>query len=84
MLAGTAGAGEVFVIRALDLAQAVALAPLQYTMILWSTGLGWLLFAQLPDLWTLIGAAIIMASGIYTVHRERLAARRAALVAPET
>jgi S-adenosylmethionine uptake transporter len=78
LLAASAGAGEVFVVRALDLAEAAALAPIQYTMILWSTGLGWLLFAQLPDFWTLIGAAIIMASGIYTVHRERLAAQRAA------
>lgn len=81
MLAATAGAGEVLVIRALDLTEAVVLAPLQYTMILWSTGLGWLLFAQLPDRWTLIGAAIIVASGIYTVHRERLADRRRRLSA---
>ena len=53
----------------------VALAPMQYTMIIWSTGLSWLIFSQLPDGWTLLGAAIIMASGIYTLHRERLAAK---------
>lgn len=77
VLAAAAGLGEVFVIRALELAQAVTLAPLQYTMIIWSTSLGWLFFSQLPDEWTLVGAAIIMASGIYTLHRERLAMRRA-------
>ncbi len=76
-LAGFAGAGEVLIIRALELTAAVILAPLQYTLIIWSTFFGWLFFAQLPDHWTLIGAAIIMASGAYTVHRERLAARKA-------
>jgi len=76
LLAAAAGIGEVFIIRALELAQAVTLAPLQYTMIIWSTSLGWLVFSQLPDYWTLLGAAIIMASGIYTLHRERLVALR--------
>jgi drug/metabolite transporter (DMT)-like permease len=78
LVAASAGVGEIFVIRALELAQAVTLAPLQYTMIVWSTSLGWLIFAQLPDHWTLFGAAIIMASGLYTLHRERLASLRRA------
>jgi S-adenosylmethionine uptake transporter len=73
LLAGSAGMGEVLIIRALELAQAATVAPLQYTMILWSTTLSWLIFAQLPDIWTLVGAAIIMGSGIYTLHRERVA-----------
>ncbi len=75
LLAGAAGTGELLIIRALELAEAATLAPMQYTMIIWSTGLSWLVFSQLPDGWTLLGAAIIMASGIYTLHRERLAAR---------
>jgi len=76
LLACTAGTGEVLIIRALELAEAATLAPLQYTMIIWSTGLSWLIFSQPPDGWTLLGAAIIMASGIYTLHRERLKARQ--------
>ena len=32
--------------------------------------LGWLVFDQLPDRWTLAGAAIIVASGLYIIHRE--------------
>lgn len=75
LLACMAGIGELLIIRALELAEAATLAPLQYSMIVWSTGLSWLVFSQLPDGWTLTGAAIIMASGIYTLHRERLAAR---------
>ena len=84
LIALAAGIGEFFVIRALELAQAVVLAPLQYSMILWSTTFGWLFFSQLPDHWTLIGAAIICGSGLYTLHRERLAIRerrRAAMTA---
>lgn len=75
MLALTAAAGEILVIRALDIAQAVVLAPLHYTLIIWGTGYGFLVFGDLPDRWTLLGCAIIMASGLYTLHRERLRAR---------
>ncbi|KUF12849.1 transporter [Pseudoponticoccus marisrubri] len=77
-LAVTAGLGEVFVIRALDVAQAVVLAPLQYTMILWGTFYGYMVYSDLPDAWTLGGCAVIVASGLYTLHRERQVARRAA------
>lgn len=76
-LAGTAALGEVLVIRALDIAQAVVLAPLHYSLILWSTFYGWLVFSDLPDGWTLIGCTIIVVSGLYTLNRERLASKRA-------
>ncbi|APZ51926.1 DMT family transporter [Salipiger abyssi] len=71
-----AGLGEIFIIRALDIAQAVVVAPLQYSMILWSTLYGFLLFSDLPDGWTLLGCTIIVASGLYTLNRERLVAKR--------
>ena len=85
LIACAAGVGELLIIRALELAEAATVAPLQYTMIVWSSGFSWLVFAQLPDFWTLVGAAIIMASGIYTLHRERLAirARRAGMPSPQ-
>ena len=71
-----AATGEIFIIRALDVAQAVVVAPMQYSMILWSTLYGFLLFADLPDLWTLVGCAVIVASGLYTLNRERVVAKR--------
>lgn len=74
-LAATASVGEILIIRALDIAQAVVLAPLHYSLILWGTGYGFLAFGDLPDGWTLIGCAVIVASGLYTLHRERLRAR---------
>ena len=72
-----AAAGEAFVIKALEVAQAVVVAPMQYTMLLWGTLYGWLIFAQLPDLWTWIGSAVIVATGLYTFHRERKVAQEA-------
>ena len=47
-------------------------APVQYTILIWGTLYGYIIFADIPDLFTFVGAAIIIASGLYTVHRERL------------
>ncbi len=71
-----AGLGEFSLIKALEIGEAAVLAPTQYTTLIWGTFYGWLIFGQLPDGWTWIGAAIIVATGLYTLHRERLAARR--------
>ncbi|GGG80733.1 DMT transporter permease [Salipiger pallidus] len=77
LMALCAASGEILIIRALDVAQAVVVAPMQYSMILWSTAYGFFLFSDLPDGWTLLGCVIIVASGLYTLGRERIAARRA-------
>lgn len=71
-LALMAAAAEMCVIRALELAQAVVVAPLQYTLLIWSTAYGFLIFGQLPDLWTWVGAIIIVLTGAYTVRRDYL------------
>lgn len=67
---------ELLVIKALEVAQAVVVAPVQYTMLIWGTIYGYLVFAQLPDFWTWVGALIIVATGFYTLHRERIVVRR--------
>ncbi|MBE2277818.1 MAG: DMT family transporter [Rhodobacteraceae bacterium] len=46
-------------------------APFRYTALLWAILLGWLAFGQLPDRWTLTGAALVVGSGIFTLLRER-------------
>lgn len=76
-MAVMAAAGETLVIMALDAAQAVVVAPVQYSLLVWGTLYGFLIFGQLPDGWTLAGALIIVATGLYTLNRERLAAKRA-------
>lgn len=69
-IAVVASCGELSIIRALDLGEAVVLSPMQYTLMIWSTIWGFLVFAQLPDAWTFVGTAVIVASGIYSIYRE--------------
>ena len=51
---------------------ASVLAPFSYTQLLWVSILGFLMFGEVPDIWTVTGAAFIVASGLYTAHRERV------------
>ena len=67
-----ASGGQWLVILAHRIAPASLLAPFFYSQLLWVTVLGFLVFGNLPDGWTLAGAAIIIASGLYTAHRERV------------
>ena len=69
--------GHWFVILAFRHADASLLAPFSYIQLLWASVFGFFLFAVLPDLFTLVGAVIIAASGLYTAHRERIRARQA-------
>lgn len=75
LIAVTAGLAEFLMMKALEIGASVAVAPVQYSHILWTTFYGWLLFAQLPDRWTVLGSALIVATGIYAIHLERKAAR---------
>lgn len=72
IMALLAGLAEFMVIKALQIAHAGLVAPVQYTILIWGTLYGFLVFADLPDIFTFAGAAIIIASGLYTVQRERL------------
>ena len=65
-------AGHYLLIRALSCAPAAVIAPFGYSSLLWSTSLGFLVFGELPDAWTLAGAGIIIASGLYVLRRERV------------
>jgi len=56
-------------------AGASLLAPFTYTQLIWVSIAGYLVFANVPDRWTLVGAGIIVASGLYTAHRERVRRR---------
>jgi drug/metabolite transporter (DMT)-like permease len=65
-------AGQWIVVLAFRYADASVLAPFQYTQLLWVSILGFMIFGELPDAWTVTGAAFIVASGLYTAHRERI------------
>ncbi|MBZ9603048.1 DMT family transporter [Phyllobacterium chamaecytisi] len=52
------------------------IAPFRYTAMLWAIVLGYLIFGDIPDLSTLFGSGIVIATGAYTLHRERKSAKR--------
>ncbi len=64
------GVGHWLLIKAYKQATTTALAPYPYMQMVWAIGFGFVIFDQFPDLWTIAGAAIIVASGLYIVHRE--------------
>jgi drug/metabolite transporter (DMT)-like permease len=69
------GFGHYLVIRAFQSGPAAVIAPLGYVELIGTTILGYAIFGNFPDLWTWIGAAIIIASGLYIAFRERLRRR---------
>lgn len=71
-------AAQWLTVGAYRLAPASVLAPFSYLQLLYSALFGFILFAALPDRWTVIGAAVIIASGLYTAHRERVRMRERA------
>ncbi len=67
---------QTLLIAAFARAAASILAPFSYSQMLWSTLIGYFVFSTIPDAVTWTGAVIIIASGIYTLHRERIVAQR--------
>jgi drug/metabolite transporter (DMT)-like permease len=63
--------GHWLLILAHARAPAGVLAPFIYTQLLWTLSAGYLIFGDVPDHWTLVGAAIVIASGLYLLYRER-------------
>ena len=73
LLIGFWGAlGHWLLILAHRHASAATLSPFLYTQIVWMIGLGYVIVGDVPDLWTLAGASIVIISGIYLFHRERV------------
>jgi drug/metabolite transporter (DMT)-like permease len=80
IVVGACGAfGHWLLILAHARAPAPVLSPFIYTQIAWMIVLGFLLFGDLPDRWTLAGSAIVIGSGLYLLYRERVRAAPAAL-----
>ena len=61
---------HTLMIEAFRRGEAALVAPFKYSSLLWGTLFGFLIFGELPDLWTIIGAIIIIAAGLYVLHRE--------------
>lgn len=61
---------QLLLIRALSIGEAGMLAPFAYTGLVFATIWGVLFFGEYPDLWTVVGAMIIVAAGVYVWYRE--------------
>ena len=72
---GIAGFCHYLFILAYEFATAALLAPFMYAQIIGATILGYLMFADVPDAWTISGTAILVASGLYVAYRENRASQ---------
>ena len=70
------GVAQILLTEAYASAQVSALGPYSYTSILWSVAIGWVVFSDAPSLSTIAGAALIVASGLYILHRELMRSRQ--------
>ncbi|MFA7434088.1 MAG: DMT family transporter [Gemmobacter sp.] len=84
LLAGASGflvVGYLFAVIVMRIGDIGFISPFRYTALIWAIFLGWLVFGDFPDGWTLFGAALVIGSGVFTLTRERALARRAARTA---
>ena len=68
--------GYQFSILAMRVGDISFVAPFRYTALLWAIVLGFFIFGDVPDLAMIVGSTIVVASGLYTLYRERVAGRR--------
>lgn len=64
------GVGQLFLTEALRQAPIGVIAPFDYTQLIWATGLGLVIWGELPHPLTLVGAVIVAGSGVYILNRE--------------
>lgn len=82
LLGALGGFGHWMLILAHRLAPAPILAPFNYVQLLPMILFGYLVFGDLPDFWTLLGAGVVLSSGLYLLYRERRIKAARPVVAP--
>jgi drug/metabolite transporter (DMT)-like permease len=83
-VSASATIGQYFWVQAFKAGEMSAVAPFEYLRLPFAVFMGWLIFGQMPEIWTYVGAAIVIASALYIAQREAQLARerrRAALAA---
>lgn len=78
MSGALASLGHYMLIAAHRLAPASLLSPFIYSQLVWVIALGYAVFGDVPEAYTLMGASIVIASGLYVFHRERVRGPRIA------
>ena len=69
--------GYQFLVLAMRTGEIAYVVPYRYTSLIWAMGGGYLIFSEVPDKYTLIGSAIVVAMGLFTLYRELTSGRRA-------
>ncbi|WP_051248795.1 DMT family transporter [Inquilinus limosus] len=64
------GIGAIMMAQAYRVATPSIVVPFEYTGMIWGVGLGFMLWGDVPDLWIWVGSAVVIASGLYILHRE--------------
>ncbi|MGL4960134.1 MAG: DMT family transporter [Inquilinus sp.] len=64
------GIGAIMMAQAYRVATPSIVVPFEYTGMIWGVGLGFMLWGDVPDLWIWVGSAVVVASGLYILHRE--------------
>ena len=62
--------------QALRLAETTVVLPFDFTKLVWGALFAWLVFGEVVDAWTFVGAVVIFAGGLYVAYRERQIALR--------
>ena len=63
-------------VAAMRVGQVAVVAPYRYSVMIWAIGLGYFLFNEVPDNWTLVGMSIILVTGLFTMWREHIHSRK--------
>jgi drug/metabolite transporter (DMT)-like permease len=82
LIGGLGTLGHLAAVQAFRQAEATAVLPLDFLRLLWTSLIGYLAFAEVPDLWTWLGGAVIFASTTYIAYREARLRRAETAAAP--
>jgi drug/metabolite transporter (DMT)-like permease len=69
------GCGTLMFTQAFRVAPAAVIAPFEFTALLWATLFGWLVWDEVPDAMTFVGAGVVVGAGLYILHRETVRGR---------
>jgi len=78
LAAGLVSAGNYGIVVAFRRSDVSVVSPFRYSVIVWAIALGYLVWGDIPDLPAMTGTLLIVAGGLYTIHRERVRMREAA------
>ncbi len=71
--------GYLFSVMTIRIGEIGFTSPFRYSVLIWAILLGYFVFGDVPDVWMLVGSSIVVATGLYTFHREMVLARRSRL-----